>query len=85
MNWRMMMKLIKGQNLTPPQKAAVLRAFVYRTTVEHKPATPTGQIPTALSSDAQWIREHAFWIKNDGKLSHNHSHCEPDYMADFSN
>ena len=73
--------LIKGENLTEKQKDEVLRAFIYRWTVENtqresvykglsKPTIP-------LQSDAEWLKTHAFWFVKDGiRLARNRQHAE---------
>jgi hypothetical protein len=38
--------------------------------------------PIALSTDATWLREHAFWITNTGRLDNNRHHAEPACLAD---
>lgn len=65
--------LIKGENLTEKQKDEVLRAFIYRWTVENTYTKPT--IP--LQSDAEWLKTHAFWFVKDGiRLARNRQHAE---------
>ncbi len=35
-----------------------------------------------LTTDEQWLRDHAFYITTAGRLSARHRHCEPAYLAD---
>jgi hypothetical protein len=35
-----------------------------------------------LTSDAQWLADHAFYVNVNGELSEKHSHCELAYMVD---
>ena len=81
------MRLIKGISLTEAQKAEVLRSFVYRHTIEHKPdwigTNPALYATADIVRDEQWIRDHAFYIREDGRLAQGkrHEHCEPEYLA----
>jgi len=34
-----------------------------------------------LVTDAQWLRDHAFYITAKGTLSARHKHCEPAFLA----
>jgi hypothetical protein len=34
----------------------------------------------ALQTDDAWLKDHAFWIENDGEVAHRTS--EPSYLAD---
>lgn len=62
------MKLVKGEDLTPEQVEQVKAIFVYRYTVDNprnnQPAIATG----ATQTDEEWIKEHAFYVRNDGQL-----------------
>ena len=84
------MKLVRGDQLTPAARTAVLRAFFYRWTSDnprraevYAPLTALGhQPPTApLVSDEEWLREHSFWIKKDGTLSTSRRYAEPAFLA----
>jgi hypothetical protein len=33
-------------------------------------------------SDVEWLADHAFYIRADGRLSERHRHCEPAYRAE---
>lgn len=77
-------KLIKGEQLSSDQKKMVLAAFVMRNTKENeansKKSNPTAKI---TQTDEEWIKDHAFWFKDDGKtLSGRKKHAEPAYLAD---
>lgn len=80
------MKLVKGSKLTVAQRADVLNAFGGRWTVEnvnrarawHGIGAPT----TELTTDAQWLADHAFYITSAGHLAENRHHAEPHYLAD---
>lgn len=78
--------VIRGDKLPPHLKAEVLRQFIYRWTSENQQRESAWgrmdkpRIP--LISDAQWLREHAFHVTKDGRLSLKHHHAEPYYMAD---
>lgn len=73
-------KLVKGENLTAAQIKQVKSAFVYRYTVENKPAYPMAN--AATQTDAEWINDHAFYIRKDGTLASRPNYCEPVYLAD---
>lgn len=79
-------KLIKGENLTARQIQEVKSAFGYRWTIENMPRAKQWHgehAPTIEpTSDAQWIKEHAFYIRKDGKLASTPRHCEPAFMAE---
>lgn len=77
------MRLVKGNELLPSTQRAVLSSFTYRLTVEngYPKRNPCGARVPAIS-DAQWLKEHAFYVTKDGRLSRAHRHCEPHYMAE---
>lgn len=84
-----MPRLIKGSDLNAAQRAEVLRAFVYRWTVENGHRANvwgrSGLTPPAmpLQSDDEWLAEHAFHFLNDGsRLAGNIRFAEPSYLAD---
>jgi hypothetical protein len=78
--------VIRGDKLPPHLKAEVLRKFIYRWTTGNTQldqayrGIETPRIP--MISDEQWLREHAFHVTKDGRLSLRHHHAEPYYMAD---
>jgi hypothetical protein len=77
------MKLVKGDKLAPETRREVLNAFVYRLTSENGyPArNPCGARVPAIS-DTQWLSEHAFYVRVDGKLARNRRHAEPCFLAE---
>ena len=77
------MKLIKGMDLNPKQKQHVLNAFIYRLTTEngYPKRNPCGASVPA-KTDEQWLKEYAFWFKNDGSPSSKYNHCEPAYLVE---
>lgn len=77
--------LINGKELTTQQIAQVKAAFVHRSTFENihtvQRINPTVHVGV-LTTDEQWIREHAFhFVKDGSRLSSKHHHCEPATMA----
>ena len=66
--------LVKGSNLTPAQRREVLAAFVHR----HMSIGPD----KPYTSDDDWVKQHAFYIKKDGHLADSPKRCEPVYLAD---
>ena len=79
-----MTRLVKGENLSSAQIKQVKAAFVYRLTIEngYPQRNPCGATVPAVS-DAQWIKEHAFYIRSsDGQLADKPAYCEPVSMAD---
>lgn len=67
--------LIRGDRLLPEARAEVLAAFGYRWTVENESRARewSGPYPPetrpAMRSDAEWLREHSFYVNRDGSLS----------------
>ena len=68
------MKLVKGSELNDSQRRQVYAAYVNRF---H--AIGTGKY---YATDNDWLVDHAFYFTKEGKLSRNHNHCEPHYLAD---
>lgn len=76
------MKLIAGYNLTQAQREQVLRRYTNRYTGEHVPTwADTNKFQPTHQTDIEWVNDHAFYIRKDGKLSNLHKHCEPVYLA----
>ncbi len=81
--------LITGDKLTSDNRRAVLASYVWRWTHENL-ATATaaysklkGGPPTMQPvSDAQWLREHAFYVNKDGSLNRRRRYAEPRWMVD---
>lgn len=80
-------KLVKGTDLTDAQKAQVKNAFGYRWTVENLPRAKQwhGNVAPIIEpiNDEQWLKDHAFYIRQDGQLATIPRHCEPVYMANW--
>lgn len=77
------MKLIKGSKLNAQAKAEVLRCYVYRLTTENGyPERNPCKARVKAISDAQWLEEHAFYVRKDGRLAANRHHAQPAFMAD---
>lgn len=82
-----MPRLVRGDQLSPETRAVVLSAYGYRWTVENRERArmwygkancrPRNR-PT--QTDAEWLREHAFYVNRDGKLTANRTHAEPAYL-----
>lgn len=71
--------LIKGVDLTPPQRLMVLTAFVYRWTKDNsqrerawKRVCPQPAIP--LVSDEEWLRMYSFHFIKSGRALHPRRH-----------
>ena len=62
------MKAVRGDKLGEAAKRDVLAAYVHR----HL----SGQ------DDETWLREHAFYVRKDGRLSRAHRYAEPACLAD---
>jgi hypothetical protein len=80
--------LIRGDELTLHQRRLVTAAFSYRWTHENPNRKSAWsavnkeppRIP--LQTDAQWLREHAFYFVRDGSRLNCRQHfCVPHYMA----
>lgn len=77
------MTLTAGTELSPAQVRQVKAMFTHRNTADHpfgwgcnghnfnRPSTQT---------DAEWIAEHAFYVKRDGTLARRHA--EPATLAE---
>jgi hypothetical protein len=68
------MKLIKGENLTRQQVTEVKARYVNRFL-----AIGDGKY---YRDEESWIKDHAFHVRKDGKLSNRHHRCEPAFMGD---
>jgi hypothetical protein len=77
------MKLITGDKLPQAARAEVLRAFIYRPTTEngYPKRNPRGARVAAVT-DAEWLKTHAFYVTNAGKLAKNRNHAVPARLAD---
>jgi hypothetical protein len=82
--------LLKGDKLNSSQRQQVLSAFGYRWTKENETRArswykSSGFHPpmTALQTDDQWLKEHAFHFTKDGsRLAGNRKYAEPSFMAE---
>lgn len=72
------MPLVKGNQLTPDVKAAVLCRYVHR----HLDSTcyPIGTCTP--EGDIKWLESRAFHVRLDGKLDKRYNHCEPAFLAE---
>lgn len=69
-----------GTTFTEKRKRnAVLRAYVYRHTGEHK--SNASAKPTH-ATDSEWINDHAFYVTKQGNLSAKHKYCMSAYLAE---
>lgn len=66
--------LIKGKDLAAKQIQQVKAAFVYRWLA----IGPDLYYPT----ESDWINDHAFYFRKDGKLAAIPKYCELVYQAD---
>lgn len=66
-----MARLLLGTMLSDEAKRDVLASFVHR------------HLDTTSANDAEWLRNHAFYVRRDGKLSRAHKHCVPAFMAEY--
>ena len=73
------MMLIRGDKLNAVQKRQVLRAFVHRLTYENAYRAPCRYPQT----DQQWLREHAFYFRNDGMLSISRRYAMPASLGEL--
>jgi hypothetical protein len=81
-------RLVRGSELPVNLMEEVLRAYIYRWTVENKRratiaySSIVGEngLPTiAPVTDAEWLKAHSFYITQDGRLARTPGHCEPYY------
>ncbi len=80
------MKLVLGTKLPARVREHVLRAYIYRWTVDngHRLCawSKMDSMPTMpLQTDDEWLADHAFYVTARGELSARHAHCEPHYLA----
>ena len=75
------MKQLPGSHLTPSDHKHVLRAFVHRFTRDHKPKWASAPwkdglpYPVQFASDADWLANTLFEVRNDGRLNVRASYC----------
>lgn len=74
--------LVIGTNLKQSTKRAVLRAFIYRPTIEnHYPSRNPCNATIPPVTDAEWLAQHAFYVTKNGDLAGRPNYCEPAFMA----
>ena len=76
-----------GTDLRPDVRKEVLNAYGFRWTVDNytravKWYDSLGMPQMELQTDEQWLAEHAFYTRKDGKLDRRYNHCVPAYMID---
>lgn len=81
-----MARLIKGIDLTPSQKAQVLRSFIYRWTADNhqREAAWAHSVPNRLEwpripliTDYEWLTRYSFYFTPVGRLSEKQTWAEP--------
>lgn len=78
-----MSNLTLGTKLTPKARRQVLNLFVHRLTTENNyPYRNPCKARVPAITDAQWLKEHAFYTNKDGTLDFRYNHCEPYYLAE---
>jgi hypothetical protein len=72
------MKRIRGSEMRPEVQEDAKRRFVHRHTREHVPAWYTKNDWTSVQfeSDADWLANTFFWVRDDGGLANNKKYCE---------
>jgi hypothetical protein len=63
--------LVKFENLTHKTKCQVAAQYVNWIHAQ-----------AHYGNFQNWAKDHAFYIRKDGKLDERHRHCEPAFMAD---
>jgi hypothetical protein len=77
-----MSKLVNGADLPENLKREVLRSYVFRPTFENGyPKKNPANACVVPISDAQWLKEHAFYVTKLGTLDKRIKRCEPHYLA----
>lgn len=75
------MKQLTGDKLSPAVQRDALAQFVHRYTGDHKPAwareyRSDGTVyPLQFASDAEWLANTTFTVRDDGQLALNHRYC----------
>jgi hypothetical protein len=71
----------KGSELSPTDKAYVLRAYVHRYTGSHTPTWARGTMqngqpyPLQFANDADWLANTLFAVTKSGKLDRRVTDC----------
>ena len=82
-----MSKLVRGDQLPSNLRRDVLASYIYRWTSDN-PARERawrgikGAPTIPLISDAQWLREHAFYVTDRGTLDKRKKNAEPAYLIE---
>lgn len=82
-----MSKLVRGDQLPSNLRREVLASYPYRWTSDNRERERVwrgieGAPTIPLISDAQWLREHAFYVTDRGTLDKRKKHAEPAYMIE---
>jgi len=80
-------KLVRGDQLPSNLRREVLSAYVHRWTSDNPQRSSAwrgiqGAPTIPLVSDAQWLREHAFYVTDRGTLDKRKKHAEPAYLIE---
>lgn len=73
------MNTLRGNQLHPDDRAHVLRAYIYRQTIENNQANPAcvkragGRLP--LIPDALWLQITAWQVTKAGRIDRRTNHC----------
>lgn len=81
-----MSKLVRGDQLPSDLRREVLARYTYRWTSDNTARERAwrgieGAPTIPLVSDAQWLREHAFYVTDRNTLDKRRTNAEPAYMA----
>lgn len=75
--------LVIGSDLSLGTRRDILRRYVYRLTIENGyPQRNPTKAKIEATTDAQWLRDHSFYVTKAGRLDNRYNHCMPCYMAD---
>jgi hypothetical protein len=78
-----MPRLVNGSKLSASARTEVLRAYLYRVTIENPQGAMLTGATMAPISDARWLATHAFYVIKDGsRLARNCHHAEPSGVLD---
>lgn len=75
-------KTLPGSELSAQDRAYVLTAYVHRFTRQHRPdwarkPMPSGKpYPAQFDSDAEWLANTRFAVRQNGRLDRRHGSCE---------
>jgi hypothetical protein len=82
-----MSKLVRGDQLPSDLRREILARYLYRWTSDNQERERAwrgikGAPTIPLVSDAQWLREHAFYVTDRGTLDKRKKGAEPAYMME---